>query len=126
MDQPDIGPDRRAVGRGGYTGQCHRGQATAPQAPLHQAEGLQVPLDGAHADRNRQFENIARLKREYLESDNPILSIDTKKKEFVGKFYREGRLTPRDDRVFDHDFPSAASGVIIPYGMYDVSGTTVM
>ena len=38
---------------------------------------------GQHADRNQQFENIARLKRQYLESDNPILSIDTKKKELV-------------------------------------------
>lgn len=76
---------------------------------------------GQHADRNRQFENIARLKREYLESDSPILSIDTKKKELVGNFYREGRLyTQEMIETFDHDFPSAASGVIIPHGLYDV------
>jgi hypothetical protein len=76
---------------------------------------------GQHADRNRQFENIARLKREYLESDSPILSIDTKKKELVGNFYREGRLyTQETIETFDHDFPSAASGVIIPHGLYDV------
>ena len=76
---------------------------------------------GQHADRNRQFENIARLKRVYLESDNPILSIDTKKKELVGNFYREGRLyTQEMIETFDHDFPSAASGVIIPHGLYDV------
>ena len=36
-----------------------------------------------HADRNQQFENIARLKQQYLEYDNPILSVDTKKKELV-------------------------------------------
>ena len=76
---------------------------------------------GQHADRNRQFENIARLKLEYLETDNPILSIDTKKKELVGNFYREGRLyTQETIETFDHDFPSAASGVIIPHGLYDV------
>ena len=76
---------------------------------------------GQHADRNRQFENIARLKQEYLETDNPILSIDTKKKELVGNFYREGRLsTQKTIETFDHDFPSAASGVIIPHGLYDV------
>jgi hypothetical protein len=76
---------------------------------------------GQHADRNQQFENIARLKREYMETDNPILSIDTKKKEMVGTFYREGRLyTPETIETFDHDFPSAASGVIIPHGLYDV------
>jgi hypothetical protein len=39
---------------------------------------------GEHPDRNRQFENIARLKQEYLESDNPIVSMDTKKKELIG------------------------------------------
>jgi len=47
---------------------------------------------GGHADRNRQFENIARLKREYLGSDDPIVSMDTKKKELIGNFYRAGRL----------------------------------
>jgi len=39
---------------------------------------------GGHPDRNRQFENIARLKREYLGSDDPIVSMDTKKKELIG------------------------------------------
>ena len=66
-------------------------------------------------------EDIARLKREYMGTDNPILSIDTKKKELVGNFYREGRLyTQETIETFDHDFPSAASGVIIPHGLYDV------
>ena len=45
---------------------------------------------GQHPDRNQQFENIARLKQEYLESDNPIVSMDTKKKELIGNFYRDG------------------------------------
>jgi hypothetical protein len=76
---------------------------------------------GQHPDRNQQFENIARLKQEYLDSGNPILSIDTKKKELVGNFYREGRLlTQGVIKTLDHDFPSAASGVIIPHGLYDV------
>ena len=44
---------------------------------------------GGHADRNQQFENIARLKREYLASDDPIVSMDTKKKELIGNFYRK-------------------------------------
>jgi hypothetical protein len=75
---------------------------------------------GQHADRNQQFENIARLKQQYLESDNPILSIDTKK-ELVGNFYREGRLYTQEVlATFDHDFPSAASGVVIPHALYDV------
>ena len=76
---------------------------------------------GQHRHRNQQFENIARLKREYLASGNPVLSIDTKKKELLGNFYREGRLyTQGVIETFDHDFPSAASGVVIPHGLYDV------
>ena len=76
---------------------------------------------GQHPDRNQQFEKIARLKQEYLEAGNPILSIDTKKKELLGNFYREGHLlTQGVIETFDHDFPSAASGVIIPHGSYDV------
>lgn len=76
---------------------------------------------GGHPDRDRQFENIARLRREYLETDDPIVSMDTKKKELIGNFYREGRLLTQEVvETFDHDFPSFASGVIIPHGFYDV------
>ena len=76
---------------------------------------------GGHPDRNRQFENIARLKREYLASDDPIVSMDTKKKELIGNFYRAGHLlTQGVIETFDHDFPSFASGVVIPHGLYDV------
>ncbi len=76
---------------------------------------------GQHRHRNQQFENIARLKREYLAAGNPVVSMDTKKKELLGNFYREGRLyTQGVIETFDHDFPSAASGVVIPHGLYDV------
>jgi Rhodopirellula transposase DDE domain len=76
---------------------------------------------GGHPNRNQQFENIARLKREYLTSDDAILSMDTKKKELIGNFYRAGHLlTQGVIATFDHDFPSFASGVIIPHGLYDV------
>lgn len=74
-----------------------------------------------HPDRNAQFENIARLKREYLQAGEPVISMDTKKKELLGNFYREGKLYTREViGVFDHDFPGAASGVVFPHGLYDV------
>lgn len=74
-----------------------------------------------HPDRNAQFENIARLKQEFLDAGLPVISMDTKKKELLGNFYREGRLYAREVvGVFDHDFPSAADGVVIPHGLYDV------
>jgi hypothetical protein len=75
---------------------------------------------GATPFRNEQFEKIARLKAKYLRSDNPIVSMDTKKKEHLGNFYRDGRLyTTEVLETFDHDFPSAADGRIIPHGLFD-------
>jgi hypothetical protein len=76
---------------------------------------------GAHEDRNAQFENIARIKEQYLKSGNPIVSIDTKKRELLGTFYRDGKLYCRQALLaWDHDFPSYAQGVVIPYGIYDL------
>src|SRR5450432_557509 len=43
-----------------------------------------------HPDRNAQFENIARLKKEHLKAGLPVISMDTKKKELMGDFYRDG------------------------------------
>lgn len=74
-----------------------------------------------HPDRNAQFQNIARLKQEYLSAGQPVLSMDAKKKELLGSFYRDGKLyTQTPIEVFDHDFPTAASGVVFPHGLYDV------
>jgi len=74
-----------------------------------------------HPDRNAQFENIARLKQEYLEAGDPVISMDAKKKELLGNFYRDGKLYTREAiGVFDHDFPSAKDGVVFPHGLYDV------
>jgi len=83
---------------------------------------MQKYLDmGEHPDRDAQFENIARIKREYLGSPDPILSIDTKKRELLGTFYRDGRVYTRQGLLaYDHDFPSYALGVVIPYGLYDL------
>ena len=74
-----------------------------------------------HPDRNAQFEKIAQLKQEYLQAGDPVISMDAKKKELLGNFYREGKLYTREVvEVFDHDFPGAASGVVFPHGLYDV------
>ena len=74
-----------------------------------------------HPDRNAQFENIARLKKEFLRQGWPVVSIDTKKKELLGNFYRDGViLTQGTIEVNDHDFGSMGSGTVIPHGIYDV------
>ena len=71
--------------------------------------------------RTEQFEHIARLKAEYEAAGHPIVSMDTKKKEDLGNFYRDGQLYTREElQVYDHDFKSFAEGVVIPHGLYDV------
>ena len=76
---------------------------------------------GHHRDRNAQFEKITRLKKKYLNAGLPVISIDTKKKELLGDFYREGRIDAQATiETNDHDFSSTGSGVVIPHGVYDV------
>lgn len=77
---------------------------------------------GAHPDRNAQFEKIAKLKTQYLANSEPVISIDTKKKELIGNFSRDGHtLTQAPVDTLDHDFPSASDGKLIPHGLYDLA-----
>ena len=82
---------------------------------------IEKVLAGGHSpDRDAQFLRIAELKAEYFAAGNPVFSLDTKAKEHLGQLFREGRVwTQQAFRAFDHDFPSWATGVIIPHGIYD-------
>ena len=78
-----------------------------------------LPL-GEHRDRDAQFRNIARLAQQYHDAGEPVLSMDTKKRELLGPYYRDGRLLTREAQaVYDHDFAKYAAGVVIPHGLYD-------
>jgi hypothetical protein len=78
---------------------------------------------GRHAQRDRQFRIIAALRSAYEQSGNPIVSMDSKKKEFLGDLFRDGQAyTNTVLRTPDHDFPSAAAGVLYPHGLYDLKG----
>jgi hypothetical protein len=75
-----------------------------------------------HPGRDAQFENIAGLKKKYLKAGSPVISIDTKKKELLGEFYRDGVIdTQSTIEVNDHDFGSMGSGTVIPHGIYDAA-----
>ena len=77
---------------------------------------------GQHADRNAQFENIAKLKEQYLNAGHPVISMDSKKKEMLGNFYREGVTDAVEPTIVnDHDFASASNGKVIPHGIYDIA-----
>lgn len=72
-------------------------------------------------NRDEQFQNIARLREKYEQAGNPVMSMDTKKKEHLGNFYRDGHLYTRETILTnDHDFPSFAEGVVIPHALYDL------
>ncbi len=74
-----------------------------------------------HPDRNAQFEKIGRLKKRYLKAGLPVISMDTKKKELLGNFARDGKIdTQATIETNDHDFASAGAGKVIPHGLYDV------
>jgi hypothetical protein len=77
---------------------------------------------GTHPDRNAQFQNIAKYKAAYLAKGWPVISIDSKKKELIGNFAREGQThTQTTVETLDHDFPSAGEGKLIPHGIYDLA-----
>jgi len=75
-----------------------------------------------HPDRDAQFKYINRLVNTFSEQENPVVSVDTKKKELVGNFKNPGKTWTKDAiEVLDHDFPSYALGKAIPYGAYDIN-----
>ena len=87
------------------------------QAATKTVEGTQ------HPDRNAQFEYISRLTTRYWRQGWPVISVDTKKKELVGKYHQAGREwrplgTP--EKVLVHDFPDPTVNKAVPYGVYDV------
>jgi hypothetical protein len=71
--------------------------------------------------RDEQFQHIAARRRWYERRGWPVISIDTKKKELLGEFFRPGRAyTDGVVRVRDHDFLPPGQTRLIPYGVYDV------
>jgi hypothetical protein len=91
-----------------YTLQLNRKQKEGPQ----------------HPNRDAQFRYINRQEARFRASGDPVISVDTKKKELVGAFQNKGRRwrpKGRPEAVHVHDFPSQAKGRAIPYGTYDVA-----
>lgn len=90
----------------------------------YRLQAVQKAREGAsHPDRNAQFEHINAMADRYLRRKQPVISVDTKKKELVGDFKNGGQEwqpkgTP--DKVLVHDFPGDAVGKAIPYGVYDM------
>src|SRR5487761_1629048 len=88
------------------------------QAPAKQKEGT------AHPDRDAQFHYLNEQVGTHLSAGQPVISVDTKKKELVGEFLNKGReYQPIGEpvRVKTHDFVDKDLGRAVPYGIYDLS-----
>jgi transposase len=84
----------------------------------------QKTLEGAqHPDRDAQFRYVNEQARSHLAAGQPVVSVDTKKKELVGRYANGGaewQPVGEPERVLVHDFPDEELGKAIPYGVYDL------
>jgi hypothetical protein len=93
-------------------------QGYSLQAPRKTLEG------GDHPDRDAQFQHIAKKTQEFQDQEQPVISVDCKKKELVGQFQNGGReWQPKGhpEAVNVYDFVSDALFKAIPYGVYDLT-----
>lgn len=74
-----------------------------------------------HPERDMQFRYIQTQRAAHQDAGQPVISVDTKKKELVGNFKNNGRVWGESAEIVDaHDFPQDALGRAIPYGIYDL------
>jgi transposase len=77
-----------------------------------------------HPDRDAQFQRISRRVSAFQRAGHPVISVDTKKKESLGKMKNSGRTYRRQgdpEKVTTHDFPDPKRGKAVPYGVYDLT-----
>jgi hypothetical protein len=99
-------------------GRILKGLGYSLQAPAKEKEGT------AHPDRDAQFGYLNKEVGRFLKASQPVISVDTKKKELVGEFSNGGReLHPVGEptRTKTHDFVDKELGRAVPYGVYDLA-----
>jgi transposase len=103
----------------------HNAVATLLRSLGYSLQGTRKKTEGhQHPDRDDQFRYINKLASEFLASGDPVISVDTKKKELVGQFSQAGKeWHPQGEpvEVSTYNFPDQADGKAIPYGVYDVT-----
>jgi hypothetical protein len=88
-----------------------------------QSNRKELAIKPSHPDRDAQFEYINKSAIEYMAAGQPVISIDSKKKENIGNFKNVGSEYSRKAepvKVLDHDFPIEELGKAVPYGIYDI------
>lgn len=99
-------------------GRCLEEMGYTLQANVKTREGSQ------HPNRDAQFRYLNQKVRAFHRAGDPVISVDTKKKELVGAFKNRGRRwlpKGKADKVLVHDFPHLGEGKAIPYGAYDIA-----
>jgi hypothetical protein len=87
---------------------------------IHARSNVKHLTPREHPSRDRQFRYIQALRRQFEAAGDPIISVDTKKKELIGRFKNAGRLySIVAPEVYTHDFPEDADVKAVPYGVYD-------
>jgi transposase len=79
---------------------------------------------GNHPDRNEQFEYINSQSKKILSKNQPVISVDTKKKELIGNYKNTGQEWQKSGHPIEvnvYDFPNLSTGKAVPYGIYDIS-----
>jgi hypothetical protein len=96
---------RRLLDLLGYALHANRKSLSGPQSP----------------ERDRQFQYIGHQRQQFIQDGLPVISVDSKKKELVGRFKNAGQVWSREPLpVNDHDFRSQAKGIAVPRGLYDL------
>jgi len=109
LDGQGHGVSRPVIGR------LLKQNGYALRANVKQREGQ------AHPERKRQFAHLRAQRAAHQAHGQPVISVDTKKKELVGDFKNPGRVwCQAPERVNIHDFPGEAVGRAVPYGIYDL------
>jgi hypothetical protein len=86
-----------------------------------------LQIGESHLDRNAQFEHINETAKMFMHEGQPVISVDTKKKELIGNYANNGqeyrpKKNPR--QVFDHDYPEDELLKVVPYGVYVLNDNT--
>jgi hypothetical protein len=127
-----------------WVSKSHQKLATALCAMGHQVSASTIPKllerleyrrhvnrktkdGGQHPDRDAQFDYINTKARECQAAGQPVISVDTKKKELIGEFKNLGsdyRPKGKPIEVDAHDFEDKELGKVVPYGVYDVGANS--
>jgi hypothetical protein len=114
----------KGLGRKGAFGLPDGGAANLRELGYSLQANRKTMEGGGHMDRNAQFQYLNDQAMAFLRANEPVISVDTKKKELVGNYKNNGqqwrpKATPETVNV--HDFIDPKLGRAVPYGVYDIA-----